>query len=298
MKLFAKPVNITDQLYCIGPQPLPVYLLDGPEPVLFDAGMSFLSEHYETEIKKILGNKSPKYLLLSHMHFDHCGAAGLLKMIWPELTICSAAVGAETIKKPSALKLISELSDFPGINQNLTFKPFSVDRILEDEEILDLPCGNHIEVIAAPGHTRDMLSFYLPEYKTLIPSEAAGVPVQNGHVFTEFLVDCETYFKSLKKLSGYTFDTILFAHNYIFTGEDARNFFARALELGYRFRDRLSDLIDQYGENLQKVGTIIKAEEYDNIIDDAKQPEQAYLINLQAKIKAVSRWKKERVLKN
>ncbi|MBU2509688.1 MBL fold metallo-hydrolase [bacterium] len=297
MKMIADPIKIHDKLYCLGSPFLPVYLLDGPEPVLFDAGMSFMSEHYQAEIEKVLGRRSPKYLFLSHMHFDHCGAVGYLKGIYPGLTICSAAIGAETIKKPSALNLINQLSDFPGLNENQKFKPFTVDRILEDGEAFILDGGKRIEIIATPGHTRDMLSFYLPDDKTLIPSEAAGVPAEDNHVYTEFLVDCYSYFQSLEMLSTYSFDTILFAHNYIYTGTDADSFFQTALDHGYHFRDRLSELLDQYGFDTDKIGAIIKSEEYD-IIQGAKQPEKAYLINLQAKIKAVNRWRNTEMVKN
>ncbi len=51
---FSESMQIHEKLYCLGPASVPAYLLDGPEPVMFDAGMSFLGEHYEAELKKIL----------------------------------------------------------------------------------------------------------------------------------------------------------------------------------------------------------------------------------------------------
>ncbi len=290
MKSVSNTVKVTEDLYCLGPPFLPVYLYDGEEPVVFDAGMSVMAEHYEAEIKKILGDRGPKYLLLSHMHFDHCGAAGYLKSVFPDMTICSAQAGAETIQKPSALKLIRELSYIPNLSENLLFKDFTVDRVLSGGEILTLSDGKKIEIIATPGHTRDMLSYYLPELKALFPSEAAGVPTGNEYIYTEFLVDCERYLESLKVLAQYEVEFILFAHNFFYSAADTSGFFESAIRQSIQFRDRIGGLLDEYGTDLEAVKKIIKAEEYDPITE-AKQPEPAYLINLQAKVNAVVRWR-------
>jgi glyoxylase-like metal-dependent hydrolase (beta-lactamase superfamily II) len=290
MKHSCESVRIKKNLYCLGPPFLPVYLLDGDFPVLFDAGMSSFSSHYISEIKAVLNGRSPKFLLLSHMHFDHCGSAGYLKEAYPELVICASAEGAEIIQKPSAVKLISELSNFDPSGKFQEFKPFAVDKILEDGERLPLSAKTEIEVISSPGHTRDMLSFYLPQQLTLIPSEAAGVPAHNNYVYTEFLVDCNAYFQSLKRLSGYPFDTLLFAHNYFYTDTDAHTFFNHAIKLGYSFQKRLLELLDRYGSDLDSACQIVKQEEYDQI-KDPKQPEPAYLLNLKAKLNAVDKWR-------
>ncbi len=122
----------------------------------------------------------------------------------------------------------------------------------------------------------------------MLPSEAAGVPTFNGQIYTEFLIDCDTYFLSLQELAKLDADRILFAHNYIFDGEDAKKHFPRAIKQGFEFKERITELLNQYGADTEKIVQIIKKEEYD-ITADPKQPETAYLINLRAKIKAVDK---------
>ncbi len=283
-------MQIDENLYCLGPQTLPSFLLDGEEPVMFDAGMSFAGEHYQAELEKVLQGRPLSYLFLSHVHFDHCGAAAFLKQLYPNLTICASAEAAEIIQKPNALALIGKLNNLPGLREDQKFQPFSIDRVLQDNESIHPGGDTSIRVMAAPGHTRDMLAFYLEERRVLIPSEAAGVPSGKDKVYTEFLVDCESYFRSLQKLSLLDFDTILFAHAYIYTGDEAKSYFNFALDQGFAFRDKLSNLIDQFDDQTEPIIQVMKQEEYDNA-EEPKQLEEAYMLNLEAKIKAVRKWR-------
>ena len=44
------------------------------------------------------------------------------------------------------------------------FEPFGVDLILGDGQTVELG-DKTVQVLASPGHTRDMLSYYIPERK-------------------------------------------------------------------------------------------------------------------------------------
>lgn len=280
--------KITDNLYCLGPEEMPTYLLDGEFPAMFDAGVSILGEHYVTEIKKILGSRPLHYLFLSHVHFDHCGAAGFLRQAYPDVTICTSSISAEIIAKPSAVALIGKLNTFPGMTEEQKFKTFTVDRIIQDGDTFDLPGNGVLHVYATPGHTRDMTSFYLPQIGTLIPSEAAGVPAGNGHIYAEFLVDYDAYFNSIKRLADLKFDRILCAHRYYYDGEEAAGYFEVAISQTSIFKDRIVALLEENDHNHETVGRIIKAEEYEQL-PEPKLMEKAYDLNLVAKINTVSR---------
>jgi glyoxylase-like metal-dependent hydrolase (beta-lactamase superfamily II) len=280
--------KIADNLYSLGPEGMPTYLLDGEVPVMFDAGVSIMGEHYATEVRKILGDRPLRYLFLSHVHFDHCGAAGYLKQAFPNVTICASAISAEIISKPSAVKLISKLNTVPGMTDSQKFKIFSVDRVIEDGDSFDLLENGYLHAYATPGHTRDLISYHLPQLKTLIPSEAAGVPAGDGYIYSEFLVDYEMYFNSIQRLSKLEFERILCAHRSIYDGEDAAEYFKAAIAQTIRFKDRIATLLLAHANDHETVARLIKAEEYDQV-PEPKQPEPAYDLNLTAKINAVSR---------
>ncbi len=288
MILTSKTSKVTDHFYCLGPDTLPSFLLDCAAPAMFDAGMSIMGEHYIQEIRNILGNRPLEYLFLSHVHYDHCGAAGHIKKVYPGVKICASEIGAEIIQKPSAIDLIKKLSKFPGMSDNQSFIPFKVDQIVEDGQTLTLEDQIQVEVIAAPGHTRDMTGYYLPHIKTMLPSESIGVPSQDGHIISEFLVDYNVYMNSLEKLSKYNFHILVMAHQFIYTDEDAKNHIPQAIVQSKQFKNKIMDLLKQYQGDGEKVAQEIKKEEYDPL-PQPKLPEPAYVLNLKAKIKAVTK---------
>lgn len=71
--------KILEGLYMVGTPAMPVYLLDGEKPAVFDAGLAFLGRIYTDGIKEIIGGRDFYYFFLSHSHFDHCGAIAVLK---------------------------------------------------------------------------------------------------------------------------------------------------------------------------------------------------------------------------
>lgn len=281
------PASITHNFYCLGTAYMPSFLLDGDHPIMFDAGMYEAGEFYFKEILRIMGNRRPEYLFLTHVHFDHCGAAGYLKRFMPELKIGASREANEIIQKPSAVELITKLNA-SGKEGGVYFEPFSIDLILNDGDVIEVAKDLTVQVIRTPGHTRDMLSFYIPEQKILIPSESIGMPGYNGYVFSEFLIDYDIYLNSLVRLKDYDAAILIFAHGVYYTGDDAKNYIPSAIKHTGLFREKIENLLDKYGGDYDGVASAIKKEEYDPIVG-AKQPEAAYLLNLHAKIKAVAR---------
>jgi glyoxylase-like metal-dependent hydrolase (beta-lactamase superfamily II) len=283
----SKPAGITDNFYCLGPVSVPSFLLDGDHPIIFDSGIYIFGEYYFKEILRIMGDRRPEYLFLSHVHFDHCGAAGFLKRVIPEMKIGASHEASEIIKKTSAVKLIKKLNTIAH-DGKVYFEPFAIDRVFNDGDVIEVAKNISVKVIKTPGHTRDMLSFYIPEQKILIPSESIGVPGLGDYIFSEFLTDYNVYLDSLKKLAEYDVEILVLAHAFYYTGKDAKSYMPRAIEHTQRFREKMEKLLKKYDNDFETIASIIRKEEYDPIVGD-KQPEEAYLLNLYAKIKAIKR---------
>lgn len=290
MIILSNPCRLADGLHCLGPYPVPLFLLDGDRPVLFEGGVYDLGLYYIEEIEKLLGERSPSHLLLTHMHFDHCGATGYLKRHFKGALIGQSAEGAEIIKKQSAIDLIGKLN--AQGREGKFFEPFLVDTILSDGDRIEVSRNVSIQVLKTPGHTRDHLSYYIPHLKALIPSEAVGVPGDGDYIFSEFLIGFDSYMASLEKLATLDVEILMLAHGACLTGSDAGNYIPRAIKSAIRFRERLKSLLEEHGDDHETIVSIVKREEYDGI-EREKQPEVAYLINLRAKIKAVARYMKE-----
>jgi glyoxylase-like metal-dependent hydrolase (beta-lactamase superfamily II) len=285
--------KVADKFYVAGIPEMPVYLLDGEKPVLFEASISALGPLLAEEIRKMLGRRSPEMLFLTHVHFDHCGSASYLKNTFPHLKIAASPKAADILTRPNATALMARLNEsavevvkswHPEITPTAAFEPFSLDRVLADGERLELEEGSTVEVIAAPGHTWDSLSYYLPERKILIASESCGCVDNTGDVVTEFLADYQAYMDTIRRLSRLDVDIFCQGHRLVYTGKDVPPFFQRSLEAAAAFRETVETMLRREGGDIPRTVARMKALEYDPK-PHPKQPEPAYLINLEARVR-------------
>jgi glyoxylase-like metal-dependent hydrolase (beta-lactamase superfamily II) len=293
--IFNKTGLVKDNLYVTGFPWSPVYLLSSEKPVIFEAGFSCMGRYYENDIMEILIGRKPEILFMTHVHYDHCGAASYLKKAFNGMKIGASRRAAEIIKRPNAQSLMTDLSEnvikiiesMDGINNEILvrdeFEFFDVDMILEDGQIINVDNGLSVYVLATPGHTRDMLSFYVPEKKLLIATETAGCMSHTGSIVAEFLVDYDLYIKSLKQLSSLEVDVLCQGHHFVFTGNDVKKHFEQSIISAEKFKETVERLLQSEAGSIERVMSIIKAKEYDPN-PGPKQPEKAYLLNLRKRV--------------
>jgi glyoxylase-like metal-dependent hydrolase (beta-lactamase superfamily II) len=289
--------KIIDDLYMVGTPAMPVYLLDGEKPAIFDAGLAFLGKIYADGIRQILGRRNLQYCFLTHSHFDHCGSVSVLKKEFSGLKVVASVKAKHVLGRPNALALIRKLSQAAehmakSIGFELAeferFEPFEVDVTVKDGEFLELSPDLTVQVLVTPGHTRDCLSYFIPQKKVLFCSEAAGVPDATGYIVSEALVDFDRYYESMSRLSEMEYEILCLGHRQALNGQDAKNYFQKSMADCRNFLNLVESSLIEEGGDVQKVIAYIKAIEYDPI-QAPKQIEPAYLLNLEAKIKAIKR---------
>ena len=148
------------------------YLLETPDgPALFDCGPTTCIPHLKAGLaERGLDLTDIRHLLLSHIHLDHAGAAGVLVRQNPWLQVHVSEVGAPHLVDPTNLEssarrlygtafdsLWGELAPVPARNVH----PVG-DRILG------------LEVFPTPGHAWHHVS-YLDSSGTLYVGDAVGV---------------------------------------------------------------------------------------------------------------------------
>lgn len=291
-----QPGRITDGLYMLGSAVMPMYLIEAEEATIVDAGFSFLAQGYADALRQILGQRGPSLCLLTHSHYDHVGAVGGLKQRFGRLSVAASAGAARVLQKPKAVELIRTLNRvardmaeslaMPMVDED--FQPFCVDRICTHGDIIELGAGNHLRVMATPGHTRDCLSYYLVEKKALFVSEAAGIPDQTGEIICDCLVDYDLYMTSMEKIRALEIDYLCLGHRGVYTGKDAvAHLKAAAARCERFFNATAAMLIETRGDFKAVIGRIRRSEYDPKPVP--KQPEPAYLLNLEARVAAVQR---------
>lgn len=287
--------EVREGLHVVGSADVPVYLLACREPVLFDAGLAQLGRVYEEGIRAVLGDTEPSMLFLTHSHFDHCGAAGYLKRVFPGLKVAASRRAKEILARPNAVALIRRLTENAGEALvkvardrllNRPFIPFDVDIVLEDGQTVELGGETTVRALATPGHTWDFLSYHVPEKHLLVASEAGGCSTASGRISVDCLTDFELYLSSLRRLYALNARVLCQGHRCVYTDEDVPRFLERSIEAAVGFKEWARDLRREEGGDPRRMMMRIKAVEYDPL-PLPKQPEKAYLINLEARVKSV-----------
>jgi glyoxylase-like metal-dependent hydrolase (beta-lactamase superfamily II) len=151
------------------------YLLETADgPALFDCGPSICLDRLKDGLhQRGLELTDLRHLLLSHIHLDHAGAAGVLVREHPGLTVHVSEIGAPHLVDPTRLEasarrlygdtfdaLWGELAPIPRGNVEIV-----------GEQVLGLEC------FKTPGHASHHVS-YVHSDGTLYAGDAAGVRLQ------------------------------------------------------------------------------------------------------------------------
>lgn len=281
--------------YVIGSASVPVYLLDGPVPVLFDAGLSAGAFIYETGIRQILGDREPQYLFLTHSHFDHVGSGSYFKDVWPNLKIGGSTRCSEILQKAKAIELLRDLnaegirvlnnSGLGPINEK-RFESFKLDIMVQPDQTIELSPGVSVVVLNTPGHTWDFMSYWIPEKQILIASESVATYESKGYLQPEFLVDYDSYIDSLKVFKKLGVKILCPGHHALFTDEDAVAHIENSIQAAREYLIVAEKFLVQENGDIEKVVERIKKEEWDPR-PWPKQPESAYLLNTWNRVKTI-----------
>jgi glyoxylase-like metal-dependent hydrolase (beta-lactamase superfamily II) len=159
----------------LGERVIGVYLLETTEgPALFDCGPTSALERLRAGLHaRGLEVADLRHLLLSHIHLDHAGAAGVLVRENPALQVHVSKIGAPHLRDPSRLeqsarRLYGESFD-PLWGELAAIPEDNVHEV--GSEILGL------DVFPSPGHASHHVS-YLDADGTLYAGDAVGVRIQ------------------------------------------------------------------------------------------------------------------------
>ena len=156
-----------------------VYLVDTEDGLaLFDCGPSSgLAALKERLAEHDLALTDLRHLLLSHIHLDHAGAAGVLVREHPGLQVHVSGIGAPHLVDPARLEASARRlygDTFDSLWGELAPVPAGNVRVA-GERVLGLDC------FPAPGHASHHVCYVGPD-GTLYSGDAAGVRIAPDRV--------------------------------------------------------------------------------------------------------------------
>jgi glyoxylase-like metal-dependent hydrolase (beta-lactamase superfamily II) len=146
-------------------------------PALFDCGPATTVDTLKAALAaRGLQLTDIRHLLLSHIHLDHAGAAGVLVREHPSLQVHVSEIGAPHLVDPARLERSARRlygDTFDDLWGELAPVPQENVHVVGDD-VLGLDC------FPTPGHATHHVS-YLGRDGTLYAGDAAGVRIQPGH---------------------------------------------------------------------------------------------------------------------
>src|SRR5512137_2659165 len=139
-----------------------VYLLKGrAKNVLIDTGIASNFGNLESCLREVgLTPADIHFIVLTHEHFDHIGAAAYF---FDTAVLAAHRLAANKIDLQDEFVMMSRYFDRQA-------KPFQAEICLEGETIIDL--GNYrLRIIHTPGHTSGCICLYEPEHRLLFTGD-------------------------------------------------------------------------------------------------------------------------------
>jgi glyoxylase-like metal-dependent hydrolase (beta-lactamase superfamily II) len=166
--------------YALGaPGTVGVYLIKGPKPTLVDCGYA---SSYQTVLSGLTEvgvlPSEIKYMIPTHVHLDHAGAAGRLLKEMPNAEVVAHEKSVKHLVDPA--KLIESATKVFGevvMKMYGAPEPISAERItaVGEEAHLDLGGGLTATLMHTPGHAPHQVSMMLDDTKALLTADAVGI---------------------------------------------------------------------------------------------------------------------------
>ncbi len=258
--LIQEPGKVTNKIDYLGTRELCLYLLKGKEAMLIEGGMSWIVPTLERQLAAMEFNlEKVKYLVITHSHFDHCGAVPYLKRRFPHIQILASAQSQKIFSKEKATHFIADINkqmiEGLGLQDeyetlNLKFDGIKVDRVMSENDIIDLGNGINVHFMEVPGHTQCCIAVYVPALKAIFPSDSAPYPTDDGSnlLYPSGQYDFSLYTQSLRKIANREVEICAFGHNGVAIGEKAKKVLHQGLQQTEEFKNYIIEQYRQTGD--------------------------------------------------
>jgi glyoxylase-like metal-dependent hydrolase (beta-lactamase superfamily II) len=274
-----EPGKVTDRLDFLGARENCLYLLRGNDMMIIGGGMSWIVPALEIQFSKMdFEPKKLKYLVVSHSHFDHCGAVPYVKKKFPHIQILASAYAEKIFAKEKAMNFIAVTNKYAidrlGLqgeyeSLDLKFDGIHVNRIITEKDIIDLGDGIEVHFLEVPGHTQCSIATYVPKLQALFPADAAPPPTDDGDTifFPGPQYNFGMYKQSMERLASLEVEIFASEHYGVVTGAQAGQLLQDGLRQTERLRNSIIEMYQQtrdFDETIQKAAAeILPRNEFD-----------------------------------
>jgi glyoxylase-like metal-dependent hydrolase (beta-lactamase superfamily II) len=246
-----KPGKVRERLWFLGREESGVYLLEGNDGfMIISGGMSYIVPDLLQQFREFgIDEEKITKLLILHAHFDHVGIVPFFKRRHPKMEIYASRRGWEILQMEKAINTINEFSRTitKRMGEEEVYPTYDLDwrddvtgKAVCEGDRIDLG-GLEVSILEIPGHSSCCIAAYVPEFKALFPTDGGGIP------FDETIVasgnsNYTKYQESLERLKGLEVEYYCADHYGYVTGEEARKFISKSIEMARQQRARIEEI--------------------------------------------------------
>jgi hypothetical protein len=105
---------------------------------------------------------------------------------------------------------------------------FHADITVKDGDVISLG-GFSVQILETPGHTRDSLSFFIPELELLVINETPGFYL-DGRIYPCYLTSYNDAIRAIERCRILPYKFLSMPHHGVTSEEDTNGFFDKAME--------------------------------------------------------------------
>lgn len=246
-----EPRRLTDRIDFLGTHELCFYLIRGQDAVIVGGGMSHATPALRSQLDEMrIDPATVKYAVVTHSHFDHCGAVPFFREQFPGIQIIGTAAARDALAKPKVADYNAKMNDKAAFDLGVADSclrvsdcttGLSIDTVVSDGESIDLGQDVEVQFYEVPGHSRCCVATYVPMYKALFPTDTTPHPVNEwtNLSFPSAQYSFPLYVESLRRLNAFEVDILGLDHHGAFTGEQAQEFLKMGLQRTLEFQQRV-----------------------------------------------------------
>ena len=194
------------------------YVVQGDEIAIVETGTSLCAGTILDGLAALgLRPREVRHILLTHVHMDHAGGAGVLVDAMPEATVYLHSLSSPHLVDPSRLLPSAERALGDLFPKHGTIVPLAPEKLLPAESLaLDLGRGVRLEAAPTPGHSPDHLAYYERSSGALFTGDAMGIVLPAFHhlgpVTPPPAFDVDAQRATFEKLLDLPIEHLLFSH--------------------------------------------------------------------------------------
>jgi len=194
------------------------FLVTGERPALVETGARTSAPAVRRALAAAgLGAGDLAWIVLTHVHLDHCGGTGILAAAFPRATVVVHRRGARHLAEPQRLVAASAAVYGPRWSLYGGLDRTAAGRIAAAEDGHRVPVGpgRELVLLETPGHARHHMSVLDEATGTVLAGDALGVRFPRGGLYPALPppdIDLAAGRESLARLAALSPERLCLAH--------------------------------------------------------------------------------------